>query len=71
VAEGEGGGVSQTVSDMYDDFGDVLWIAERKARTPWEKQFVADLQDKFDEYGDRMFFSDRQDEILQRITGDA
>lgn len=63
--------MSQTVSDLYDDFEDVLDVAESKARGAWEEQFVADLRDKFDEYGERMFLSDRQDEILQRITGDA
>lgn len=63
--------MNQTVADMYDDFGGVLWVAETRARTPWEKQFVADLQDRFDQYGDRMYLSDRQAEVLDRITGDA
>ncbi len=63
--------MSQTVSDLYDNFEDVLYVAGMKARGDWEKQFVEDLADKFDEYGERMFLSDRQDEILQRITGGA
>jgi hypothetical protein len=63
--------MSQTVSDLYDDFEDVLDIAESNARGAWEEQFVDDLRAKFDEYGERMFLSDRQNEVLQRITGDA
>lgn len=59
-----------TVADFFDDFEDVLYVAERKARGAWEEQFVADLTEKFEQYGERMFLSERQAEVLNRITGD-
>jgi hypothetical protein len=71
VAGCGGGGVSQTVADLDFDFEEALSIAQDKARGAWEEQFVSDLQDRFDEYADRMFISDRQVEVLLRITGDV
>lgn len=58
------------VTDFFDDFEDVLYIAGQKARGDWEEQFVADLTERFEEWGDRMYLSDRQAEVLRRITGD-
>lgn len=60
--------MSSTVADFFDNFEDVLYVAGMKARGAWEKQFVEDLADKFDEYGERMFLSERQYDVLTRIT---
>jgi len=58
------------VRDNYDEreFQDLLDAAEENASGAWEKTFVSDMQDKFDEYGTGMFISDKQDEILNRIA---
>ena len=60
--------MSQTVSDLDDDFEELLDQAESEASGQWEEQFVEDMRSRFDEYGPRMFISDKQVEILQRIA---
>ena len=40
------------------------------AANDWEESFVANMQAKFDEYGVRMYISDKQQENLERIAGD-
>lgn len=60
--------MSQQVQDLDYDFEDLLSEAESKARGAWEENFTEDMRDKFDEYGDRMYLSDRQEEILKRIA---
>lgn len=60
------------VQDIYqdDEFEELLEDARMNAANDWEEQFVADLKDKFDEYGSRMFLSDAQQEHLERIASD-
>ena len=63
---------SQTITDLVDDaseFNDLLEDAEAGADGDWETEFVDDLRNRYDEYGERMFLSDRQLEILRRIAG--
>lgn len=60
----------QTVADLDFDFEDALSEAEDRAKGAWEEQFVSDLRDRFDEYGSRMYVSDKQVEVLRRIAGD-
>ena len=53
----------------YDfDMEDALQQASANAKTPWEDNFVEGLQDKFESYGDDMFLSEKQAEILCRIA---
>jgi len=61
-----------TVADKYEDneFEDLLDTAESYAANGWEQQFVSDMQDKWQQYGRRMYLSDKQDEILNRIAAD-
>lgn len=35
--------------------------------TPWEEQFVADMQDKVDKYGNRAMFTQAQADVVERI----
>lgn len=58
------------VRDLYDEleFTELLDEAENNASGSWEKNFISDMRDKFDEYGTGMFISDKQDGILQRIA---
>jgi len=60
------------VQDEYteQEFLDLLDEAEANAKNTWEETFVSDMRDKFDEYNVRMFLSDKQDEILNRIAND-
>lgn len=58
------------VKDNYDEreFQDLLDAAEENASGNWEKTFVSDLQDKFEEFGTGMFLSEKQEDILNRIA---
>lgn len=64
--------MSDKVQDWYSDeeFEDVLSDAESNASNDFEINFCSDMRDKFDEYGKRMFISERQREILERIAND-
>lgn len=58
------------VQDNYthDEFQELIDDAEMNAANDWEEQFVADISNKFEEYGIRMFISEKQREILERIA---
>jgi len=60
--------MSQQVYELDYDFGDLLDEAKDNASGSWEENFVDDLRDKFEAYGDRMYLSEKQEEILQRIA---
>lgn len=60
------------VRDYFDeriDFQMLLSEAEDMAETSREMDFVAGLQDKFHDYGMKMFLSDRQLSWLRSIVG--
>lgn len=48
------------------------WIlvkaGEAATLTPWEEKFVTDLVDRRERLGDRITISERQEEILERIS---
>ena len=59
------------IKDQYDnvsDFEDLLSLAESQAKTDWEMEFVSDLNDKYEKYGDGMFLSQKQRETLEKIA---
>lgn len=60
------------VQDNYDDdeFESLLSEAAMNSANDWECQFVADMRDKFEEYGRRMYLSESQQEHLERIASD-
>lgn len=60
------------VQDHYteNDFEELLETARMNAANDWEEQFVADMKDRYDQYGRRMFLSDNQQETLERIAND-
>lgn len=60
------------VQDTYTeaDFEELLETARMNAANDWEEQFVADMKDRYDQYGRRMFLSDSQQETLERIAND-
>lgn len=60
--------MSKQVYELDYDFGDLLDEAEDEAKGSWEENFVSDVRDKFESYGDRMFISEKQEVILQRIA---
>ena len=39
------------------------------AANDWEESFVADMKERFDEYGMSMFISEAQQKRLERIDG--
>ena len=64
--------MSQRVQDLYEEkeFEDLLEDASMNAANDWEESFVADMKDRYTEYGRRMFISDAQQEHLERIAND-
>lgn len=63
---------SQTITDLFDDaseFDELLADAENNATSDWDMNFVDDLRNRYDKYGERMYLSERQLEILRRIAG--
>lgn len=60
------------VQDTYTeaDFEELLETARMNAANDWEEQFVADMKDRYDQYGRRMYLSDSQQETLERIAND-
>jgi hypothetical protein len=60
------------VADLFDDideFETLLSDAEAGADSDWETDFVDDVRNRYDEHGERMYLSERQLEILERIAG--
>lgn len=57
--------------EHFDNVEDVLYTAEKRARNEWEMDFVDGLKDKFSTYGDDMFLSEKQADILRRIAGES
>lgn len=62
--------MSGKVQDSYthDEFEEILDDAEMNAANDWEESFVSDMKQKFEQYGIRMFISERQIEIIERIA---
>lgn len=62
--------MSGKVQDRYthDEFEEILDDAEMNAANDWEEEFVSDMKQKFEQYGIRMFISERQIEIIERIA---
>lgn len=64
--------MSDKVQDHFEDdeFESLLSAASMNAANDWESDFVSDMEERFDQYGRRMFLTDRQLEILERIAND-
>lgn len=66
-----GGSRGDQVRDYFDEAGyfeALLLEAEDMAETSKEQDFVAEMQDKFSEYGMKMFLSERQLSWLRAIV---
>ena len=62
-----------TIADMFDsetEFEDLLAEAEERAESRWEMDFVDGLRERFTGYGEKMYLSEKQEEILRRIAGE-
>lgn len=62
-------GDGQTVGDLDITYSRLLRAAMRGAETPWEEGFAADMADRYEEYGERCFITDRQLNKLLSIAG--
>ncbi len=61
------------VQDLYPtltEFETLLEDARMNAATDWDEQFVADLADKYERFGERTYLSDAQQIQLTRIAND-
>lgn len=52
------------------EFERLLDLAEEQATKQWDMDFVADLQDRYKQWGAAMFYSDGQHAQLKRIAGE-
>lgn len=64
--------MGQRVQDIYkeSEFEEMLEDARMNAANDWEESFVADMKDRYTQYGRRMFISDAQKDLLERIAND-
>lgn len=60
--------MSQQIRNLDYDFEDLLSEAKSNAKGSWEENFVEEIRTRFNEYDDRMFLSEKQEEILKRIA---
>ena len=60
------------MQDLYEEkeFEALIEDARMNAANDWEESFVADMKDRYTEYGRRMFISDAQQQHLERIAND-
>jgi hypothetical protein len=57
-----------TVGDLETDFDQLLRDAELNANPEWEADFVAGLRRQYERWGDRMYISERQLEVLRGMA---
>lgn len=51
-----------------DNYEDLIEEAECEANSDWEMDFVSDLKDKYDQYGDNTYVSEAQLAKLEKIA---
>ncbi len=56
------------IAGDIDNYAAILEQSELNAKNDWEMDFVFDLMNKFDEYGDDTYVSDAQLERLEKIA---
>lgn len=59
------------LSEKFKTIGEfelVLDSAEHNASSEFEMEFVASIKEKYDQFGMNMFFSEKQEEVLDRIA---
>lgn len=61
--------VAETYTDVAD-FEELLDGAEQQASRGWDISFVADLKEKYEKFGSRMYISSDQIAQLERISGE-
>lgn len=55
-------------AEDIDDYEDLLDDAEDHAESVWENDFVADMRDRYEQYGDSTFVSYEQLDKLREIA---
>lgn len=63
--------MSQQARDIYDDdaeLSELLEAARMNAANDWEEKFIADMTEKFKQYGSGMYLSDLQNDNIKRIA---
>lgn len=62
-----------TVGEQYKgdiaEFDNLLDLADEGAKNAWERNFIDEIRDRYEQYGGEMFLSDRQRETLEKIAG--
>lgn len=50
------------------EFDVLLEDAEDAATTEWEMDFVSDMKEKYEQYGDKMYVTEKQIAALEKIA---
>lgn len=58
----------ETWCDDGDEFEEILENAEDEARTGWEEDFVADMRDKWEQFGLSAYMTEAQFNKLCKIA---
>jgi hypothetical protein len=56
-----------TVDTFFDDPADALHLARCHASTSWEMEFVEAQIARYEKYGEKMFLSQKQADIIRKI----
>lgn len=61
---------ADTVSDHFtdDEFKTALGDAEANAESDYETNFVTETQERFEKWGNKMYFSESQKDFLNRLS---
>lgn len=63
--------MNETILTYFADcseFEDALDMAEQEAVSGWEMDFVDDLRERYEDWGERMFFSENRYKKLMQIS---
>jgi hypothetical protein len=59
--------LKDTADTWFDDVAAALDMAQAHASSAWEMDFVSQQIDRFHRYGEKMFLSAKQADIIRRI----
>jgi hypothetical protein len=59
--------IPDTIDSFFDDPADALHLAQSHASTSWEMEFVEAQIARYEKYGEKMFLSSKQADIIRKI----
>lgn len=59
--------MSETISEWFDNPEEAITIAETNASSRWEMDFMSDMVERYEQWGDDMYLSEKQHDVLERL----